>query len=68
MKVNGSKSIIMRGNTAMETQYYLMLRDSSSYILDVDLFQDANHVGLFVPSCLSSLQREIRPLLHLSCR
>ena len=66
--MNSNKSIIMRGNTAMETQYYLVMRESSTYILDSDLFQDSNYIGLFVLSPFISLQRKVRPLLHLPYR
>lgn len=43
---DGKKSIIMRGNTVMETQYYLLLKESDSYILDSELFQESNYIGL----------------------
>ena len=44
---DGKKSIIMRGNTVMETQYYLLLKESDSYILDSELFQESNYIGLY---------------------
>lgn len=42
----GVPQIVMRGNTAMETQYYLLYRATDSFVSPAELFQDENYVGL----------------------
>ena len=46
VKMNNELQIIMRGNSVMETQYYLLYKDDDSYVLDSELFSDENNIGL----------------------
>lgn len=46
VNMNGEYQIIMRGNSVMETQYYLVFKDDDSYVLDSELFSDEHYIGL----------------------
>lgn len=37
----------MRGNTVMETQYYVEYRNTDDYLPETSLFQDENYVALW---------------------
>lgn len=39
--------LIIRGNTVMETQYYLVYRETDEFVSDTELFQDENYIGLY---------------------
>lgn len=39
--------IIMRGNSVMETQYYLLYKDDDSSVSNSQLFSETNYIGLF---------------------
>lgn len=47
VNMDGDLKIIMRGNSILETQYYLLYKDVDSYVLDSQLFTDDNYVGLY---------------------
>ena len=44
--IDDSLTIVMRGNTVMETQYYVEYRNTDDYLPEASLFQDENYVAL----------------------
>ena len=42
--MDGDLKIIMRGNSILETQYYLLYKEGDSYVLDNQLFTDNNYI------------------------
>lgn len=47
MDIDDSLTIVMRGNTVMETQYYVEYRNTDDYLPEASLFQDENYVALW---------------------
>ena len=45
--IDDSLTIVMRGNTVMETQYYVEYRNTDDYLPEASLFQDENYVALW---------------------
>ena len=46
IKNDNEFTIVMRGNSVMEIQYYLLYRETDAYVLDNELFRDENYIEL----------------------
>ena len=46
IQMDNEFTIVMRGNSVMEIQYYLLYRETDAYVLDNELFCDENYIEL----------------------